>query len=179
DTAVIAGTISSLRYYFDLGDAAIGLLVASAALGSIPGAFFSGGLADRYGRKKMMLLTAVLFFVSALGSGIAGSFLQLVVYRFVGGLAIGMASTLAPIYISEISPPAFRGRLGMLQQLAIVIGILIAFVSNYLIANADFPFLNDENHWRYMLAAAVIPSLIFLLLLLWIPERPRWLILKE
>src|SRR5699024_1985139 len=115
-------------------------------------------------RKKMMIVTAVLFFIAAIGSGISGSVFELVVYRVVGGLAIGMASTLAPIYISEIAPPSFRGRLGMMQQLAIVVGILVAFVSNYLIANAGFSFLTDTNHWRYMLAAAVIPSALFFFL---------------
>lgn len=179
DTAVIAGALPSLRSFFLLDDLSIGLVVASASIGCIPGAFFSGRLADRYGRKKMMIATAILFIVAAVGSGVAGSVTELITYRFVGGIAIGMASTLAPIYISEIAQPEFRGRLGMMQQLAIVIGILIAFISNYLIANAEFPFLNDENQWRYMLAAAVIPSLIFLSLLLWIPESPRWLILKK
>lgn len=179
DTAVIAGTLTPLRSFFDLSDAAIGLLVAAASIGCIPGAFFAGRLADRFGRKKMMAVTAWLFIIAAVGSGVAGSFVELVIYRFIGGLAIGMASTLAPIYISEIAPPAFRGRLGMLQQLAIVVGILIAFISNYFIANSDFTFLTDNNHWRYMLGAAIIPSLIFLLLLLFVPESPRWLILKE
>jgi MFS family permease len=161
DTAVIAGTLSSLRTYFNLSDAEIGLVVAAASIGCIPGAFFSGRLADYFGRKKMMATTAVLFIIAAIGSGIAGSFAELVMYRFVGGLAIGMASTLAPIYISEIAPAAFRGRLGMLQQLAIVMGILLAFISNYFIENADYSFLTNENHWRFMLAAAVIPSIFF------------------
>lgn len=178
DTAVIAGTLSSLKEYFSLGNAAIGLVVAVASIGCIPGAFFAGRMADHFGRKKMMLATAMLFIIAAIGSGIAGSFTGLVIYRFIGGLAIGMASTLAPIYISEIAPPSFRGRLGMMQQLAIVIGILIAFISNYFIANADFSFLTATNHWRYMLAAAIFPSLIFFILLLLVPESPRWLILK-
>jgi sugar porter (SP) family MFS transporter len=179
DTAVIAGTLSSLRTYFNLSDAEIGLVVAAASIGCIPGAFFSGRLADYFGRKKMMATTAVLFIIAAIGSGIAGSFAELVMYRFVGGLAIGMASTLAPIYISEIAPAAFRGRLGMLQQLAIVMGILLAFISNYFIGNADYSFLTNENHWRFMLAAAVIPSIFFFFFILMVPESPRWLILKH
>ena len=178
DTAVIAGTLNPLKSYFDLGQADIGLVVAAASIGCIPGAFFAGRFADHFGRKKMMITTALLFILAAVGSGIAGSFIELVLYRFVGGIAIGMASTLAPIYISEIAPPAFRGRLGMLQQLAIVIGILIAFISNYYIAGAHYTFLTENNHWRYMLAAAVFPSLLFFLLLLLVPESPRWLILK-
>jgi sugar porter (SP) family MFS transporter len=125
-----------------------------------------------------MIVTSLLYIIAALGSGLAGSFTELMIYRLIGGVAIGMASTLAPIYISEIAPPAFRGRLGMLQQLAIVLGILLSFVSNYLIANSSFSFLNEDNYWRYMLAAAFIPSLIFFLLLLLVPESPRWLIGK-
>lgn len=179
DTAVIAGTLSSLKSYFDLGDSAIGLIVAATSFGCIPGAFFAGRLADRFGRKKMMMATALLFIIAAISSSIAGSLIQLTVYRFIGGLAIGMASTVAPIYISEIAPPSFRGRLGMMQQLAIVVGILIAFISNYIIANAGWPFLTPNNHWRYMLGAAVFPSLLFLLLLLLVPESPRWLVLKD
>ena len=128
DTAVIAGTISPLKTFFELSDSAIGFLVASSSIGCIPGAFLAGRLADRYGRKNMMAATALVFIISAIGSGIAGSFTELVTYRFVGGIAIGMASALVPIYISEIAPPAFRGRLGMLQQLAIVVGILLAFI---------------------------------------------------
>jgi sugar porter (SP) family MFS transporter len=179
DTAVIAGTLFSLKSYFNLGDAGIGLVVAAASIGCIPGAFFAGRLADHFGRKRMMAVTALLFIIAALGSGIASSFQQLVIYRFIGGIAIGMASTLAPIYISEIAPPPFRGRLGMLQQLAIVAGILLAFISNYLIANADYSFLTNDNHWRFMLAAALVPSFIFFLLLLLVPESPRWLILNH
>jgi sugar porter (SP) family MFS transporter len=179
DTAVIAGAIPALRSFFELSDSAIGLIVAATSIGCIPGALFSGTLADRFGRKNMMLTTAVFYLISAIGCGIAGSLAQLALYRFIGGIAIGMASTLAPIYISEVAPARFRGRLGMLQQLAIVTGILIAFISNYVIANAGFTFINHENEWRYMLGAAVIPSLLFFILLLLVPESPRWLILKN
>ncbi|QEC70480.1 sugar porter family MFS transporter [Arachidicoccus ginsenosidivorans] len=179
DTAVIAGTIPALRSYFTLDDNAIGLVVAAASIGCIPGALFAGNLANRYGRKLMMLVTAVLYVIAALGSGMAGSFESLVLYRFIGGLAIGMASTLAPIYISEVAPAQYRGRLGMSQQLAIVVGILLAFISNYFIDSAGWTFLTPENTWRYMLAAAVIPSVVFFILLLLVPESPRWLIQRE
>lgn len=178
DTAVIAGAIPALKSYFELTDSAIGLVVAAASIGCIPGAFFAGRFADRYGRKNMMLITAVLYIIAALGSGIAGSLWQLIAFRFISGVAIGMASALAPIYISEVAPANFRGRLGMMQQLAIVMGILISFISNYWIANSGYSFITDQNHWRYMLAAALIPSAIFFVLLLFVPESPRWLILK-
>jgi sugar porter (SP) family MFS transporter len=179
DTAVIAGSLQYLKPVFHLNDAEIGLVVAAASIGCIPGALFAGSLADKFGRKKLMIVTSILYVIAALGSGIAGSYVQLVVYRFIGGVAIGMASTLAPIYISEVAPPKFRGRLGMLQQLAIVTGILLSFISNYVIAKAPFAFLNDGNIWRYMLAAAVVPSVIFFILLLLVPESPRWLIAKN
>lgn len=179
DTAVIAGSLQYLKPVFSLNDAEIGLVVAAASIGCIPGALFAGSLADQFGRKKLMIVTSILYIIAALGSGIAGSYVQLVVYRFIGGVAIGMASTLAPIYISEVAPPKFRGRLGMLQQLAIVTGILLSFISNYVIAKAPFTFLNDSNIWRYMLAAAVVPSVIFFILLLLVPESPRWLIAKN
>jgi sugar porter (SP) family MFS transporter len=178
DTAVIAGALQYLKPYFHLNDAEIGLVVAAASIGCIPGALFAGYLADKYGRKNLMIVTAMLYVIAAIGSGIAGSFAQLVIYRLIGGVAIGMASTLAPIYISEVAPPTFRGRLGMLQQLAIVTGILLSFISNYLIVNSSFLSPGDD-YWRYMLAAAVIPSGIFFFLLLLVPESPRWLISKD
>jgi sugar porter (SP) family MFS transporter len=179
DTAVIAGTLQALRDYFHLDDSALGLVVAAASIGCIPGALLAGRLADRFGRKSLMLVTAFLYLVAALGSGIAGSFPVLVTYRLIGGVAIGMASTLAPMYISEVAPPAFRGRLGMLQQLAIVLGILLSFISNYWIANASFSSHHAGDVWRYMLGAAVVPSLIFFVLLLLVPESPRWLVLRK
>ncbi len=178
DTAVIAGALQYLKPYFHLNDAELGLVVAAASIGCIPGALFAGYLADKYGRKNLMIVTSILYVIAAIGSGIAGSFAQLVIYRLVGGVAIGMASTLAPIYISEVAPPTFRGRLGMLQQLAIVTGILLSFISNYLIVNSSFLSPGDD-YWRYMLAAAVIPSGVFFFLLLLVPESPRWLISKD
>jgi len=178
DTAVIAGTLKMITKYFSLSELQLGLVVGATSIGCIPGALVSGWMADKYGRKNVLLLTAVLYLVSAIGSGLAGSFEALVAYRLVGGLAIGMASTIAPIYISEIAPAGVRGRLGMLQQLAIVSGILLSSVSNFLITKVHADFLHDDNLWRYMLGAAVVPSIIFFLLLLIVPESPRWLILK-
>ncbi|HVB04462.1 MAG TPA: MFS transporter, partial [Chitinophagaceae bacterium] len=176
DTAVISGTLHYLAVYFNLNPASLGLVVAATSIGCIPGALFAGRFADRFGRKSMLQVAAMLYILAAAGSGLAGSFGILVVFRFIGGLAIGIASTTAPIYISEIAPPAFRGRLGMLQQLAIVSGILLSFISNYWIVYGGWMGLDMHNYWRYMMGAAVIPSVIFFLLLLLVPESPRWLI---
>lgn len=176
DTAVIAGTLPYIKPFFHLSDGQLGVVVAATSIGCIPGALFAGYLSDKFGRKKMMIVTSLLYIVASIGSGICSSYFDLVVYRVVGGVAIGMASTLAPIYISEIAPSYVRGRLGMLQQLAIVLGILISYLSNYLIAGSGLSFLNASNYWRYMLGAAAMPSLLFFLLLLLVPESPRWLI---
>ncbi|TDX00600.1 sugar porter family MFS transporter [Dinghuibacter silviterrae] len=172
DTAVVAGTLDHLTAYFSLTKVQLGIVVGATSIGCIPGAWIAGKMADVYGRKKVMLLTALLYVVAALGSGLAGKYGTLVFFRLVGGLAIGLASTVAPIYISEIAPARTRGRLGMLQQLAIVTGILVSFISNYLIAK-----YHPVDDWRYMLGAAVVPSLVFFLLLLLVPESPRWLAL--
>lgn len=178
DTAVIAGTLQYIKPILLLNDAQLGFVVAATSIGCIPGALFAGNLSDKYGRKKMMIITSLLYIIAAVGSGICNSFSELVIYRITGGIAIGMASTLAPIYISEIAPSYVRGRLGMLQQLAIVLGILISYLSNYLIVNSSFSFLNEHNYWRYMLGAAALPSVLFFILLLLVPESPRWLIAK-
>ncbi len=178
DTAVIAGTLQFLTKAFTLNASQLGLVVSATSIGCIPGAAVAGKLADSYGRKKMLVLTALLYIIAALGSGLATGFMSLVVFRFVGGIAIGMASTIAPIYISEVAPAESRGRLGMLQQLAIVTGILLSSMSNYAIVNAHTSFLHEDNFWRYMLGAALIPSIAFFLLLMLVPESPRWLTLK-
>jgi sugar porter (SP) family MFS transporter len=178
DTAVIAGTLNFLTKAFILDDSQLGLVVSATSIGCIPGAGIAGKLADTYGRKKMLVLTALLYIIAALGSGLATGFVSLVAFRLIGGIAIGMASTIAPIYISEIAPANFRGRLGMLQQLAIVTGILLSSISNYAIVNVHTSFLHEDNFWRYMLGAALIPSLVFFLLLMLVPESPRWLTLK-
>jgi len=180
DSAVINGTVKALATAFKSDALVSGFSVASALLGCAVGAFYAGTLADKVGRKPMMLVAAVLFFVSALGSGIATSVLQFVIYRLIGGLAIGAASVLAPAYISEVAPAHIRGRLASLQQLAIVLGILAAFFSNYLIAKAAGgaaePWLGGYEGWSWMFWAGCIPAGLYLVLILLVPESPRYLI---
>lgn len=134
DSGVINGTVEALGIAFETTAVGSGFNVASMLLGCAVGAFFAGSLADRYGRRSLMIATAVLFVVSAIGTGASVHSLQFILFRIMGGLAVGGASILAPAYISEISPPAIRGRLATLQQMMIVIGLFSAFLSNYLIA---------------------------------------------
>jgi SP family sugar:H+ symporter-like MFS transporter len=180
DSAVINGTVNALAATFKSDALGSGFSVASALLGCAVGAFYAGTLADKVGRRPMMLVAAVLFLVSAWGSGISNSVLQFVIYRLIGGLAIGAASVLAPAYISEVSPAAIRGRLASLQQLAIVLGILAAFFSNYFIAwasgGAMESWLGGYAAWRWMFWAGAIPAGLYLLLILMVPESPRYLV---
>lgn len=180
DSAVINGTVKALAAAFKSDALVSGFSVASALLGCAVGAFYAGTLADKVGRKPMMLVAAVLFFVSALGSGLATSVMQFVIYRLIGGLAIGAASVLAPAYISEVAPAHIRGRLASLQQLAIVLGILAAFFSNYLIAKAAGgaaePWLGGYEGWSWMFWAGCIPAGLYLVLILLVPESPRYLV---
>ena len=180
DSGVINGTVTALGNAFNAGDIATGFNVASVLLGCALGALLAGPLSDRFGRKPVMLITAVIFAVSAFGSGIAASSTEFIFYRLLGGLGIGAASVLAPAYIAEVAPPALRGRLATLQQLAIVLGLFAAFLSNYLIAvtagGAEAVFLLDLPAWRWMFWVELIPSLLFLTGVLFIPESPRYLV---
>jgi len=182
DSGVINGTVTALGNAFNAGDVATGFNVASVLLGCALGALMAGPLSDRFGRKPIMLITAVIFAVSAFGSGIAGSSTEFIFYRLLGGLGIGAASVLAPAYIAEVAPPALRGRLATLQQLAIVLGLFVAFLSNYLIAlsagSAEMIFLLDLPAWRWMFWVELIPSLLFLTGVLFIPESPRYLVAR-
>ncbi|MCH2057092.1 MAG: sugar porter family MFS transporter [Thalassotalea sp.] len=180
DSGVINGTVSALSNAFNADDVATGFNVASVLLGCAVGALFAGPMADKVGRRKMMMATAIVFAVSAFGSGIADSSTAFIFYRLLGGLGIGAASVLAPAYISEVAPAHIRGRLATLQQLAIVLGLFAAFLSNYLIASvaggAEQVLMLDNAAWRWMFWVELIPALLFLLGVLFIPESPRYLV---
>jgi sugar porter (SP) family MFS transporter len=174
DTAVISGTTDALRLRFGLDSGQLGFTVASALLGTIAGAVAAGKPSERYGRLPMLRALAVLYFVSALGCGVAQGWVSLVVFRFVGGLAIGGSSVVAPMYIAEIAPAARRGRLVALSQFNVVLGILAAYLSNYALAAAlGGP---ESDAWRVMLGIAALPAVLFYVLARRIPESPRWLV---
>ena len=136
DSGVINGTVTALGNTFQSNDVATGFNVASVLLGCAVGALMAGPIADRFGRKPIMIITAMIFAISAFGSGISDSSVEFIFYRLIGGLGIGAASVLAPAYIAEVAPAALRGRLATLQQLAIVLGLFAAFLSNYIIASS-------------------------------------------
>ncbi len=172
DTAVISGTTEALRSAYRLDDNALGFTVAIALIGTIIGAIFGGRPADIWGRKRALFVLAVLYFVAALGSALAWDWDSFLAFRLLGGLAVGGASVVSPLYIAEISPARFRGRLVAAQQFNVVLGILIAFLSNYLIARLDL----GAAEWRWMLGIQVVPSAVFFFLLFLTPESPRWLV---
>ena len=174
DTAVISGTTDALRSRFVLDSSQLGLTVASALVGTIFGSIGAGRPAERYGRRPLFLAVAALYFVSAAGCGIAWDWLSLVIFRLIGGIGVGAASVVAPMYIAEISPAAFRGRLVALSQFNVVAGILAAYFSNYLIA--DLVGGPETSAWRWMLGIEAFPAAVFYALALRIPESPRWLV---
>ncbi|HEY9811547.1 MAG TPA: sugar porter family MFS transporter [Halomicronema sp.] len=180
DTAVINAAVGALAKDFQASSAETGFAVSSALLGSAVGAFFAGQIADRYGRVKIMLAAAGLFLISALGSGLAISIWDFMFWRLVGGLAVGAASVIAPAYIAEVSPAHLRGRLGSLQQLAIVTGIFAALLCGYFIAlaanGADQPFWFKIPAWRWMFWTEVPAAILYGLGSLKIPESPRYLV---
>ena len=180
DSGVINGTVAALKIAFNSSDTASGFNVASMLLGCAGGAFLAGSLADRFGRRNVMIITALLFTVSAWGSGISTSSAEFIAFRLLGGFAIGAASVLCPAYISEIAPAAIRGRLSSLQQLAIVLGLFAAFLSNYLIAlgahGATGRFWLGFQGWQWMFWVGMVPAVVFLVSLFLIPESPRYLV---
>src|SRR5665647_1875484 len=171
DTAVISGTIPFITKYFQLSHAMLGWAVSSALIGCIIGSVSIGKPGDIYGRKFMLKILALLFLISAIGTAASNTLTQFVIFRLIGGLAIGGASVLSPLYISEISPAKLRGRLVSIGQLAIVSGILISFFSNYFLINTG------EDNWRWMFLAGAVPALAFFILLFFISPSPRWLVM--
>jgi SP family arabinose:H+ symporter-like MFS transporter len=188
DTAVISGTFAMVEKQFGLSKLQVGWFGSSALVGCIFGAMIAGFLGDRLGRKPILLIAAVLFFISAFGSTIPPTFTFLIPARLVGGVGVGMASVLAPLYISEFSPPKIRGRLVALYQLSIVIGILLAYFSNWMLLRiaqeASVQLLNNgliskifiSEAWRGMFGAELLPAGLFIVLMVFVPESPRWLI---
>jgi sugar porter (SP) family MFS transporter len=174
DTAVISGTTDALKNIFNLTSQSLGFTVASALIGTIVGAAFVGKPSDWIGRKKVMIWLAVFYFVSAVGSGLAWDWSSFLFFRFLGGLAVGGASVVSPMYIAEISPARLRGRLVALTQFNIVFGIMLAYLSNYIIAKMAL----GAVEWRWMFGVEAFPAAAFFVLLFANPESPRWLIAK-
>ncbi|HUI64006.1 MAG TPA: MFS transporter, partial [Bacteroidota bacterium] len=187
DTAVISGTLSFVQGQFSLGPLEEGWYVSSALLGCVAGVACAGSLSDRLGRRRILLLSSLLFLISTVTCAFAPSLSMLVAGRLVAGSAIGVASMLAPLYISEIAPPGKRGMLVSLYQFAITLGILCAYFSNAWVVSLShsgtatdgvIPLLYAQEPWRGMFANMIVPNILFLLLLLFIPESPRWLITR-
>ncbi|WP_243228439.1 sugar porter family MFS transporter [Microbacterium sp. CIAB417] len=182
DTAVINGAVDALAGAFDLGPALQGFAVSSALLGCAVGAWFAGSLANKWGRIPVMVIAAIMFLASSIGSGLAFGVIDLIVWRVIGGLGVGAASVIAPAYIAEVSPARIRGRLGSLQQLAIVLGIFAALVSNAILANvaggASSVLWWGLDAWRWMFMAEAVPAIVYGVMALRLPESPRFLVAR-
>ena len=187
DTAVISGTISKVAGQFGLDSLQSGWYVGSALVGSIMGVVAAGAMSDRFGRKKTMLISATLFTISAVGCALSANWDQLVIFRIIGGIGIGIVSIVCPLYISEVSVASHRGRMVSLYQLAITIGFLGAYLMNYYLLNLSATFSSSSplltqilgtEEWRGMLGMEAIPAIIFFMIIFLIPESPRWLITK-
>ena len=175
DTAVISGAIGNLTNFFHLTPAETGWAISSALIGCLVGAFISDLLSDKLGRKATMLITALLFILNSIGTAIPFSFTMFVLFRIIGGIGVGIASMVVPMYIAEIAPPKRRGALVGNYQLAIVIGIVVVYFVNYFIALQGDAVWNLNMGWRWMFGSEIIPSLLFLIFIFFIPESPRWL----
>ena len=173
DTVVISGAEKTIQSLWGLSPGLHGIAMASALYGTVVGALVGGWPADRFGRKATLLWIGILYLVGAVGSGLATNVSLFIAARVIGGLGIGISTVVAPMYISEIAPPKYRGRLAGMFQFNIVFGILIAFVSNALLAGVG------ENAWRWMLGVAAFPSLIYSLFCFGLPESPRWLLTRK
>ncbi|WP_017930905.1 sugar porter family MFS transporter [Robiginitomaculum antarcticum] len=183
DSGVINGTVDGLQQAFNSDSVGTGFSVSSMLLGSAIGAFGAGWLADKFGRRNMLIIAAVCFIISAWGSGVSGAPIEFIIYRILGGLAVGAASVMAPAYISEIAPAHQRGRLTSIQQVAIIAGLFLSFVSNYFLAKnaggSTAEFWGGYETWRWMFWMELIPAFAFLILLFFIPKSPRYLMFRE
>jgi MFS transporter, SP family, arabinose:H+ symporter len=173
DTAIISGTIPYITSYFSLDEYMLGWAVSSILIGCAMGAMMAGIVSDKYGRKFTLIICAILFAVSGIGAGFSHQLTVFVFFRLIGGLGVGAAAMVSPMYIAEMAPAKWRGRLVAFYQMAIVFGILLAYFSNYLFNGIG------TNNWRWMFASQAAPSLLFLIFLLFVPETPRWLIKKN
>lgn len=172
DTAVINGAIPFFKSHFDLNSVMTGWAVSSALVGCMAGALGAGAMGDLFGRRQMLKVSAILFLLSAIGTGISNHISLFIMARFIGGIAVGATSVASPTYISEIAPASHRGKLIVTFQLAIVTGILVAFFTDYMLLNTG------KNNWRYMFLSEALPSLLFLILLFNVRKSPRWLMMK-
>jgi MFS family permease len=168
DVGIISGAVPFIQPYFGWNELQLGWGVSSLLVGAIIGAFGSGVLSDKYGRKNVLIIVALFFAVSCTFTALASSSVIFISARLFGGLAVGAASVLSPMYVAEVAPPKSRGMLVSIYQLAIVLGILCSFTINYGLHNLD-------NNWRWMFATGIVPSIVFFVGLFFIPESPRWL----
>jgi MFS family permease len=170
DTAVISGVEKSIQLLFNLSPFLHGFTISSALIGTVAGSLLAGMPADRFGRKPVLFIIAILFAVSAIGSAITSSWSLFVFFRLIGGIGVGASSVVAPMYISEISPANLRGRMTALFQFNVIFGILMAYVSNYFLSGSG------EDSWRWMLGVMLVPSVAYFILLFMVPESPRFLV---
>ena len=176
DVAVVAGAIPFFTKYFSLTPFELGLAVSNVSLGCLFGSGIAGFLSDKWGRKWILFASAILFLISAILSTLPESLVQLIIARFIGGWAIGISSPIAPIYIAEIAPPRIRGRLVTINQLTITLGFMLAYASDWIIAGIGTEQWRQASAWRWMFGFEVVPASIFAVVLLFVPESPRWLI---
>ena len=172
DIAIITGAGPFIVRQFGLSDIGLGWAFSSLLFGCVLGSFVTGKFTDRYGRKSLLLVVAILFAFTSIATALAGSFSAFILARFLGGIAVGGVSLLSPMYVSEVSPPSLRGRMGTLYQMSIIVGIIISYGINFLLRNAG------HNSWRWMFATGILPSAVFLVCILIAPESPRFLAIK-
>src|SRR6266853_1864787 len=176
DTAVVSGTTGGLTQVYNLSPLKLGVTVFAALVGTILGSMFAGIPGDKFGRRDSLRIMAILYVVSALGCALAWNWPALVFFRFIGGVGIGGSSVLGPMYIAEIAPASWRGRLVGIFQFNVVAGILLAYFSNYLIGLRQFGI---DTEWRWKLGISAVPAALFFMMLFTIPRSPRWLVKKQ